>query len=83
MHLTVTCRRAGRGGCLPETLLQYRAAAEGHQAGLSWTTNFERAHWFATRLGALGGREHQVYAVDTPREAVLASFHATRREHEE
>jgi hypothetical protein len=67
---------------LPETLRLYRAAAEGHQTGLSWTTSFERAHWFATRLGALGGHEHEIYEVDAPREAVLASFHATRREHE-
>lgn len=28
---------------LPETLRVYRAAAEGHQTGLSWATSFERA----------------------------------------
>ncbi|MDO5676167.1 MAG: hypothetical protein Q4G35_01530 [Propionibacteriaceae bacterium] len=67
---------------LPETLRVYRATAEGHQTGLSWTTSFERAHWFATRLGAIGGHPHQIYGLDAPREAVLAYFHATRGEHE-
>lgn len=67
---------------LPETLQLYRAAAEGHQTGLSWTTSFERAHWFATRLGSLSRLPHQIYEIAAPREAVLAHFHATRREHE-
>lgn len=60
----------------------YRAAAEGYQTGLSWTTSFERAHWFATRLGALAGHHHRIYETDAPREAVLATFHETRGEHE-
>ena len=67
---------------LPDTVHLYRASAEGHQTGLSWTASFERAHWFATRLGALGGHDHQIYEITAPREAVLATFHATRREHE-
>ncbi|MBU1250542.1 MAG: hypothetical protein KJ659_01745 [Actinobacteria bacterium] len=67
---------------LPDSVQLYRAAAEGHQTGLSWTTSFERAHWFATRLGALGGRHHQIYEATVPPEAVLARFHATRGEHE-
>ena len=67
---------------LPDTVHLYRAAAEGHQTGLSWTASFERAHWFATRLGGLGGHDHQIYEITAPREAVLATFHATRREHE-
>ena len=67
---------------LPETVQLFRAAAEGHQTGLSWTTSFGRAHWFATRLGALGGRHHEIYEATVPREAVLATFHATRGEHE-
>lgn len=67
---------------LPDAVRVYRAAAEGHQTGLSWTTSFERAHWFATRLGALGGHHHQIYEATVPRDAVLATFHATRGEHE-
>lgn len=41
-----------------------------------------RAYWFATRLDALASLPHHIYEVDAPREAVLAHFHATRREHE-
>ncbi len=67
---------------LPDSLKVYRAAAPGHETGLSWTTSFERAHWFATRLGALNSYPHQIYEVDAPRDAVLASFHAIRQEHE-
>ena len=67
---------------LPATLPGYRAAAAGHEQGLSWTTSFERAHWFATRLGAIAGGTHRIYELDAPREWVLASFHDTRREHE-
>ncbi|MDN5754991.1 MULTISPECIES: hypothetical protein [Micrococcaceae] len=67
---------------LPGTVQLFRAAAEGHQTGLSWTTSFERAHWFATRLGAIGGRHHEIYEATVQREAVLASFHKTRSEHE-
>lgn len=67
---------------LPDTVQLFRAAAEGHQTGLSWTTSFERAHWFATRLGALSCHHHQIYEATVPREAVLATFHATRGEHE-
>lgn len=66
---------------LPETKQLYHAVAEGHQTGLSWTTSFERAHWFATRLGALSTMPHQVYEINAPREAVLAHFHATLHEH--
>ncbi|MGN7860923.1 hypothetical protein ACTJI8_10105 [Microbacterium sp. 22303] len=67
---------------LPESLHVYRAAAPGHEDGMSWTTSFERAHWFATRLGALGGRPHGIVEMDVPREFVLALFHRTRQEHE-
>lgn len=67
---------------LPEKLPLYRAAAPGHEQGLSWTTSFDRAHWFATRLGAIAGMPHRIYEVDAPREWVLASFHQIRGEHE-
>lgn len=67
---------------LPETLPLYRAAAPGHEHGLSWTTSFDRAHWFATRLGAIAGMPHRIYEIDAPREWVLASFDQTRNERE-
>lgn len=67
---------------LPATIPVYRAAAAGHEQGLSWTTSFERAHWFATRLGAIAGGVHRIYELDAPREWVLASFHNARGEHE-
>lgn len=67
---------------LPDSVALYRAAAEGHQTGLSWTTSFERAHWFATRLGAIAGRPHEIYETTAPRESILATFHQTRGEHE-
>lgn len=67
---------------LPDELRVYRAAAEGHEVGLSWTTSFERAHWFATRLGALSGRRHRIFETDVPSAAVLASFDETRGESE-
>lgn len=67
---------------LPATLTLYRAAIEGHELGLSWTTSFERAHWFATRIGAIAGRRHQIFEIDAPRELVLAYFHETRGESE-
>lgn len=67
---------------LPESVTVYRAAAEGHELGLSWTTSFERAHWFATRLGAIAGGQHRIHELEVPREQVLAHFHATRGEHE-
>lgn len=54
----------------------------GYEQGLSWTTSFERAHWFATRLGWAAGTAHRIWEMDAPRESVLASFHATRGEHE-
>lgn len=67
---------------LPETLPLYRAATEGHELGLSWTTSFEKAHWFATRVGAFSGHRQQIFEIDAPRELVLAYFHETRGENE-
>lgn len=67
---------------LPTTLQVYRAAAPGHEDGLSWTTSFDRAHWFATRLGAISQQPHRIYEMDAPRDWVLASFHESRQEYE-
>lgn len=67
---------------LPESLQLYRAAAPGYEQGLSWTTSFERAHWFATRLAWAAGTAHRIYEMEAPRESVLASFHSTRGEQE-
>lgn len=67
---------------LPEQLTVYRAATEGHELGMSWTTSFERAHWFATRVGAVAGHRHQIFEMDVPRDRVLAHFNDTRGESE-
>jgi hypothetical protein len=63
-------------------LTVYRAATDDHELGLSWTTSFERAHWFATRVGAIAGRRHKIFELDVPRELVLAHFHESRGESE-
>lgn len=67
---------------LPETLTLYRAATAGHELGLSWTTSFERAHWFATRIGAIAGGHHRIFGIEAPCDWVLANFHETRGESE-
>jgi len=67
---------------LPERLTIYRAATEGHELGLSWTTSFERAHWFATRVGAISGHRSKIYEIDAPRDLVLARYNDTRNENE-
>ncbi len=67
---------------LPQTLTVYRAAAEGHELGLSWTTSFDKAYWFATRVGALAGHRHKIFELDAPRDWVLAHYHETRGESE-
>lgn len=63
---------------LPETLTVYRAAAAGHERGMSWTTDLAQARWFATRFGQ---DDHTVYVETLPRDAVLAVFNR-RGEHE-
>lgn len=67
---------------LPETLTIYRAATEGHELGLSWTTSFEKAYWFATRVGAFSGHRQKIFELDAPRDWVLAHYHETRGESE-
>lgn len=65
---------------LPETLTLYRGAPAEHKFGMSWTSSFDRAHWFATRMNALYGGH--IYRVEIPRELVLAKFHEARGESE-
>lgn len=67
---------------LPETIMLYRGCSKGHEYGMSWTTSFERAHWFATRMSALwgGGEVYRIYA---PREWVLADFGSSQRGEDE
>lgn len=67
---------------LPGELPLFRAATEGQELGLSWTSSFERAHWFATRIGAFSGHRSKIYEFDAPRELVLAHYNATRGESE-
>lgn len=66
---------------LPEELTLYRGAPESHKIGMSWTTDFERAHWFATRMNVLFGGG-KVYRITIPRDWVLAKFHEARSESE-
>ena len=46
-----------------------------HRDGLSWTTDFERARWFATDSRNAGGAEQGfVYSLEAPPEIVLGRF---------
>ncbi|PCC16883.1 hypothetical protein [Brevibacterium aurantiacum] len=67
---------------LPETLSVYRAAAAGHEDGISWTQSFEKAHWFATRLSVVARRPHRIFKMDAPRNAIIAAFDQSRGEQE-
>jgi hypothetical protein len=60
---------------LPETLVLYRGAAAGHEDGMAWTTNLDRATWFATRFNGQVGGVHTVRRIEVDRDAVLAVFH--------
>jgi hypothetical protein len=67
---------------LPETLTVYRGVTGDVGAtGMSWSTEFKQAHWFASRWGTNRGTP-RVYRADLPREAVLAMFHEGRSENE-
>lgn len=56
----------------------HRAAAPGHEEGLSWTAKLERAASVRRLLGGAAGGEHRIFEMDVPREVVLASFRRTR-----
>jgi hypothetical protein len=64
---------------LPERLTLYRGLGQkphsevGLYPGLSWTSNRERAVWFATRFGDLHGRPH-LLTVTVDRSCVIAHF---------
>lgn len=61
----------------------WRGATEEHALGMSWTDDYDRAYWFATRLeGAFGGAKSLVYSLNAPREIVLARFNESRGESE-
>lgn len=69
-------RRAGfvgwQGAERPEgPITAYRGALPGHVRGMSWTTEVDRAQWFADRLSQLDP-EAAVYEVTIPAPAVLA-----------
>lgn len=66
---------------LPETIVLYRGAHSEHERGMSWTTSFERAHWFATRLAMFSG-PHRIFRMEVPRDMVLAYSHERRGEWE-
>jgi hypothetical protein len=58
---------------LPESIVLYRGATEEFAHGLSWTTDFDQAKWFATRLESVVGPGH-IYTITMPREAIIAKF---------
>lgn len=64
---------------LPEKITVYRGTGEDakHLLGLSWTLDFEKAKWFATRWN----RKGKIYRGVIPKEAVLAYF--SRRDESE
>lgn len=68
---------------LPEEMVLYRGANEQNMLGLSWTTSFERAHWFATRMGAFAPGAHHVYKLTATRDIIVAHFNESRSSEEE
>lgn len=58
-------------------LTVYRGATLGRARGMSWTTDLEKARWFAGRFAQdTRFRPAYVYAVEAPPEAVLADVDA-------
>lgn len=66
---------------LPEYLTLYRGCVVGREAGMSWTTDLDKARWFASRFGSHFG-EPRVVTTDVPREWIIARFHRSRSENE-
>ena len=56
---------------LPSTLTLYRGAHTTRIKGMSWTSDLERAKWFATRLG---DKDMGVYTITVPSDLVLGKF---------
>jgi hypothetical protein len=67
---------------LPDTLTLYRGAAEGHEFGMSWTADIDRARWFAKRFSGHVGGTHSLWKAEVPRDLILARFHESRGEDE-
>lgn len=66
---------------LPDQMILFRAATPGHERGMSWTSNFQRAYWFLTRFGDHFGR-HRLYMVTANPQMVWAHFDEERNENE-
>lgn len=65
-----------------EPITLYRGSLKSTRRGMSWTTDLERAQWFARRGDMSGkGREMHVWRCEVPREHTLAHFNH-RSEHE-
>lgn len=79
-------RTTARISELPETVSLWRGADPSAKKGMSWTDDFDRAHWFATRISRFStsrpGVVPQVYRAEVPREGVLARFDERRGERE-
>jgi len=55
-----------------EPLVVYRGATFKNMRGMSWTTDLDRARWFANRERLFHGGEGEVFMVPAPPHAVLA-----------
>ncbi len=58
---------------LPATMTLYRGAFDDFVFGMSWTTNLEKADWFAHRLEH-GSHRGRVYETTASRDDVFAKF---------
>lgn len=70
----------------PPRLTVYRGAVPRYVRGMAWTTDRDKADWFARRWTISTGRPAFVYVAEAPPEAVLADIDALdeggRGEHE-
>lgn len=67
---------------LPDPVTLYRGAVPSRRDGMSWTTDRDRAEWFARRFDGLGTETGQVYEITIPVECCLARFTEGRGEDE-
>lgn len=61
----------------------YRGTVSSHARSMAWTTDRDRARWFASRwhrFGKLGSRLPYVYAADAPPAAILADIDALQED---
>lgn len=67
---------------LPDPVTLYRGAIPSRRDGMSWTTDPERAKWFARRFDGTWNQKGEVYEITIPLEFCLARFTEGRGEDE-